>query len=163
MKSLIFILLSVGCAILVVFACDSNSGSQATGDATGFNPKAWYGKTRAEIGQLHPEISRIKEEMSSGPFNLPGAYGVEMVNFTFEDSWQDGLLRSVNLTWREGISVEDAAKKFGIDITDITPGETPAYWEYAINADGINVFRVKFSKKNSEETPVKAAWIVYQN
>ena len=149
--------------VVVILACNSGEADLPKGDATGFNPKAWFGKTRADIAQMHPEITRINEEMSSGPFKLSNAYGVKSVNFSFEDSWLDGVIRSVNLTWENGITIDEAAKKFGLDIAGKAPTKTPQYWEYPINTNRIKFFNVKLKPQDSEKSLIKKAWIVYAN
>jgi len=155
-----FSYLALGLWVLMALA---GCGGNGSGDPTGFDPSVWYGKTRADMAKIHPNITLIGEDMSSGPFDLPNAYGVKLVSFTFEDSWQDGLLRSVTLTWEPAVDIQTAAKKFGLDVTGLSPKKAPRYWEYAIHQNGIKFFNVALKANEAEGTPVNAAWIIFAN
>jgi len=162
MRQSLLAMLLVMSVFLLACGSGENTGKISV-DETGFNPKIFYGKTRADIAKMHPNISHIREDMSSGPFTLSNTYGVQLVTFVFEDSWLDGLIRSVNLTWKNGVNITTAAKKFDVDLSGITPNKTPRYWEYPINKDGIKFFKVNLSTDDTEESTLRTAWVVYAN
>lgn len=148
---------------LILAGCSGGDTEMQSVDATGFSSRIFYGKTRADIAKMHPDVINIYEDMSSGPFTISNIFGVQKVSFLFEDSWLDGLIRSVNLTWENGINISTAAKKFDVDLAGIVPNKTPRYWEYPINKDGIKFFKINLSTVDTEESFLTTAWVVYEN
>lgn len=135
-------------------------GLQDTGQA--FNPLKWYGKNRIDLNRLLPEISNINKSVSGGPFILKDKMGVKEVHFTFENSARDAKLLNLLVLFNEPVTLNQARKKFGVDLSGLVPQKTPRFWHFPIQKPMIHGFMADLKPTDSDSARFLRAWIAYR-
>jgi hypothetical protein len=152
---------------IILAGCSGDSNQQAVDPGlrdTGqeFNPYKWYGKNRIDMGKLLPEISNIDKSVSGGPFALTHKMGVKEVGFTFENSERDARLLNVLVLFAESVTLNQAQKKFGVDLSGLVPQKTKRFWHFAIQKPMIHGFMVDLKPADADCTRFSRAWISYR-
>lgn len=129
---------------------------------TEFNPFKWYGKNRIELGKLLPQISNINKSVSGGPFLLKDKMGLREITFTFENSGRDARLMNLHALFPEPVTLNQAQKKFGVDLSGISPQKTKRYWHYAINKPMLHGFMVDLKPTDNDSSRFSRTWISYR-
>lgn len=126
-----------------------------------FNPKAWYGKTRRDMAKILPQITQITKDISGGPFVLKNQMGLSEIKFTFEHSERDARLINLHVDFKAPVTSSLAAKRFGVNLTNIKPQKTRRYWLFPIKKPMIHHFIIKLKTGDADSTQFRNASIAY--